>query len=156
MNRREVFPDGETRAHERYLSSLSKIVTGGLLVDREQQALEPEQALLRVSGALLKAVTLAVYGNPTATDEQGPDGWCADSAELSPSEAFTAFTAIHSLLSGGGVVLAELRHRDEFRDSAERVEHLESAAAEAEVYAGRAAMAERERAANDTEGEAES
>jgi len=106
------------RARERYLSSLSVLVSGGLFVSTEPG--EAERALMRVAGAMLKAVTVATF---TASDGERLDesGWVAESSVLTRNEQHDALCGIVSLLQNGESVLGWLRDHEEFRESAELV-----------------------------------
>jgi hypothetical protein len=115
-------------AHERHLSALSDLLSGGLFVDDTDVKGEPERALLLVAGALLKAVTVATFAASDGEDMgvQG-GGWVAHSSSLSRNEQHDALCGIVSLLRNGPRVLERLREDGEFRMSSDRIESIEDA-----------------------------
>jgi hypothetical protein len=118
-----VSDESERRYDERYLSALSNILSGGLLVNTKDGAdLPPERALMRVAGALLKAVNIAKFGDEQIQEEVG---WCMDSTRMSDDETQEALSGIIALLRDAPVVLEKLRMENDFRESHERIEHLE-------------------------------
>jgi hypothetical protein len=134
--------DSERRAHEEYLSALSNILSGGLLVDTHGGSdLPPERALMRVTGALLKAVSLARFG-----DEQLSENveWCMNSTRMTDDETREALSGIIALLRDVPAVMETLRANGEFRESPERIEHADFLREQAVATAGETVVAERE------------
>jgi hypothetical protein len=142
----EFTRENERKSRERYLAALSGVVTGGLFICEDNAPGEGERALLRTCGALLKAVTVASFSECDG-ESVGADGWVANSSTLSRNEQHEALCAIVSLLSNGSRVLAEIRDKGDYRESAQR--HDDAADERAVRLAGELAL-EREDAANDS------
>jgi len=114
------------RAHEKYLGHLSNLVSGGLSVSTSDGAdLPPERALMRVAGALLKAVVVATFAECDG-ENLDAEGWNADSSTLSENEQHAALCGIVALLQDGSKVIEHLRDHDEFREGHERILHREA------------------------------
>jgi hypothetical protein len=112
--------EAKQRGRERYLSALSDMLSGGLLVDTKNgYDLPPERALMRAAGAMLKAVTLAKFNGSVGQDDLE---WTNDSTELSDDETHAALSAIGAILRNAPDVFSHLRARGEFRESDQRSE----------------------------------
>jgi hypothetical protein len=111
----EVSPNVR-HGRDRYLSALSNLMSGGLLVDDQQDGLKPETALIHVAGAQIKAVMSCLHlrGSFNETD------WTLHNHEMTDAELAAALAGVVAVLQGSRVILNRLRASDEFRDSSHR------------------------------------
>jgi len=102
-------------AEEKYLGAISDVVSGGLWTvnDDPMTSCHPGDALCRVAGSLLKAVTLARFA---ASDDELP-GWSPSSRALTDAEMQEALSGIGALLRNAPTILDHLRAIGGFRDS---------------------------------------
>jgi hypothetical protein len=142
--------ENQRNAHERYLSSLSNVLSGGLLTDTDKtSSLTPERALCRSAGCLLKAVMVANHYR----SEEGPSDmrtWGPGyiGAQMSEAETLDALACITALLLDGDHALDHLRGTGDYRDSHQRIESLDDSRERAVRLAGEIAIEAEESKAN--------
>ncbi|MGC4088313.1 MAG: hypothetical protein QM756_10520 [Polyangiaceae bacterium] len=94
------------------LRALSRLLTGGLFVEEDNNGITPEQAALHIAGVQAKALLLALGQTDGGTDE----GWGHDH-KWTNRDSIAMAVWLTTFLQDASVVIAKLRERGELRDS---------------------------------------